>query len=115
MRRDGVSICLGVGRVRESHVGVKGGVFFGGECNAVVDCRVNVVENVESGVKMALGWSIAVGGKEGMRRDEVGAGGLGEPPNGADNALVLPPRSTNVGFVSSSSVSGHASMGRPDR
>jgi hypothetical protein len=52
---------------------------------------VNVVENVESGVKMALGWSIAVGGKEGMRRGEVGAGGLGEPPNGADDALVLPP------------------------
>jgi hypothetical protein len=48
------------------------------------------VEDLKGRIKMTPGWFVTVGREEGMRRGKVGSCGLSKPPNGADDALVLP-------------------------
>ena len=60
----------------------------GRECKSIVDCLVNVVEDVECSVPVAFGRFVIVGRQEGVGWGEVGPCALSQPTNRTNHTLV---------------------------
>ncbi len=88
-RWKGIGVGFGIGRRREGHEGVERSAVFGCERETVVDCGVDVVEDVQGGVPVAFGRFVVVQQQEGVAWGEVWSRALSKPPNRADHTLIL--------------------------
>ena len=61
----------------------------GCEGKSIVNCRVNVVEDVECSIPVAFGWFVIVGQQEGVGWGEVGPCALSQPTDRTNHTLVL--------------------------
>ena len=63
----------------------------GCEGKSIVNCRVNVVEDVECSIPVAFGWFVIVGQQEGVGWGEVGPCALSQPTDQTNHTLVSLP------------------------
>ncbi len=59
-RREGIRVGFSIGWRREGHEGVERSAVVGCERETIVDCGVNVVEDVEGSIPVAFGWFVVV-------------------------------------------------------
>jgi hypothetical protein len=85
----GIGICFSIRRVWKGHVGVKGGFLCRREGKTIIDGGMDVLENIEGRVEVAARRLVDVSRQKRVGWSKVGACALGEPADGANNALIL--------------------------
>ncbi len=90
-RWEGIRVGFGIGWRREGHEVVERSAVVGCESETLVNCGVNVVEDVEGGIPVAFGWFVVVRRLEGVAWGKVWSRALSKPPNRADYTLILAP------------------------